>query len=112
MRSTNETLGQRIRKRRIALGMNQGELAKLLGVQQAAVSRLENDGIKHPGNLMEIAKALKTNQGYLSGILDERVADATDEQIEVFQKFLRLSSHDQRGVTAFIDASIESGDDS
>lgn len=56
------TLGERIRKRRTALGLSQAELARRVGVKREAVSQWENGASKglKPENLLKTADVLGT----------------------------------------------------
>nr|1SQ8_A Chain A, dh434 [Phage 434] len=51
-------MGERIRARRIQLGLNQAELAQKVGVDQQAIEQLENGKAKRPRFLPELARAL------------------------------------------------------
>jgi len=74
----NNTLGDRIKSRRQALGLSQSELSKLLSCTQAALSQYEN-GNREPGlnDLSSIAKYLKTTTDYLLGLTDVATTDGT-----------------------------------
>lgn len=67
----NNTLGDRIKSRRQALGLSQSELSKLLSCTQAALSQYEN-GNREPGlkDLTNIANCLNTTTDYLLGLTD------------------------------------------
>ena len=67
------TIGQRIKERRLALGMTVDELAKKLGKNRATVYRYESDEIKDMplSVLVPLAKALYTTPGYLMGLSPE-----------------------------------------
>lgn len=60
------TLGERLKAERIKKGVSQDELAKLLGVEQSYISKLEN-GIKTPSNgtLIALAKYFGVTTDYL-----------------------------------------------
>lgn len=59
-----QDFGTFIKEKRIARGLSQGEVAKLLGISQAAYCRYEN-GLRDPGlNMVKaIAKVLKFKPG-------------------------------------------------
>lgn len=63
------TIGDRIRSRRLELGMNAGTLAQKLGVNRATIYRYENNEIeKLPTSVLEpLAKALLTSPAELLG---------------------------------------------
>lgn len=65
------TLGNRIKSRRQALGFNQTDLARKLNCTQAALSQYEN-GSREPGlhDLSNIACCLNTTTDYLLGLTD------------------------------------------
>lgn len=63
------TVGNRIREKRLELGLSVEELASMLGKNRATVYRYENGDIENmPTSLLEpIAKALHTTPSYLMG---------------------------------------------
>lgn len=65
------TLGNRIKNRRMALNLSQSELSKQLNCTQAALSQYEN-GNREPGlkDLANIAHCLQTTTDYLLGLTD------------------------------------------
>lgn len=58
-------VGQRLRRRRFLMGLNQEELARKLGVSQQAVQKWETGGAPRGNRLGEIAKALDITLEYL-----------------------------------------------
>lgn len=66
-------IGQRIKKRRIDLGMSAEELAAVVGLSPATVYRYENGYIKKidTNKLTPFAKALNTTEKYLMGWTDD-----------------------------------------
>lgn len=74
------TLGQRIRERRIELGLSQAELGKKLGgLSRAAVCSVEKD--KEDLTLERVrkyAEALECEPGYLAGWLSSPNSKATE----------------------------------
>lgn len=64
--------GDRVRARREALNLSQVELAKLLGIDQSVLSKLENGHRVAKGAAMQegLAGALKTSLAYLRGQTD------------------------------------------
>lgn len=74
--------GRRIKDRRKALGLNQGDLADAIAVTQAAVSRYES-GENNPTAdvLIELAQVLKTSTDWLLGRTnnpDQLVSESLD----------------------------------
>lgn len=57
------TVGSLVRKRRVLLGLKQSELAELLGIGQASLSRIES-GERYPSRRVRIAlyRALDLNE--------------------------------------------------
>ena len=64
-----ETIGERIRNRRIAMGLSVDEVAKRLGKNRATVYRYESNEIENlPLSILEpLAKVLGVDQAYLMG---------------------------------------------
>lgn len=61
-----------IRRRRLELGITQGEFAKRLGIWQKQASELENGVfVQSADRIVEIAKALETTPDYLFGFREE-----------------------------------------
>lgn len=66
-------IGERIRERRLFLGMTQDELAQITNyTSKSAISRIEN-GLNEvsPSKLAVFADALHTTPQYLSGFVDD-----------------------------------------
>lgn len=72
------TFGQRLRKQREHLALTQQELADRMAMRQAAISRLERDGVPNPGAdiLKRLARALQCSIDYLVGLYDDAPAPA------------------------------------
>ncbi len=64
-----ETIGERIRNRRVAMGLSVDEVAKRLGKNRATVYRYESNEIENlPLSILEpLAKVLGVDQAYLMG---------------------------------------------
>lgn len=90
--------GNRIRERRVALGMSQEELAQKLGYKgRSAVSELER-GKNSVRNAMveKLAAALETTPGYILGfekddLIEELVSELQDASPDVIRTFLDLA---------------------
>lgn len=70
-------IGERIRERRLYLGMTQDELAQITNyTSKSAISRIEN-GLNEvsPSKLAVFADALQTTPYYLSGYIDDPSTD-------------------------------------
>ena len=88
-------IGERLRKLRKDKKLNQSELGSILGVQNAAVSRYENDKDDPSDKIkVEIAKYFNISLDYLLGVIDEPVSCYNEE------KFLRLPEHLTKEETA------------
>ena len=73
-----QSLGERIRQRRMSLGLSQGELAIASGMSLNNVHKLENGRVTHPRveTVQALAQALAIP---LSGLLGEPPADFREE---------------------------------
>lgn len=81
------SIGQRIKKRRIELGMTQDELAALVGYKtRSAVNKIELDerDVKH-SQIVVFAKALKTTPHYLIGWLDDPLSEVEKQLVVDFR---------------------------
>lgn len=102
-------IGDRIRRRREALGMTQDELARAAGYKsRSSINKIEVDGRGLPQKkIVDIAKALKVTPSYLMGWEDEEVATLTAMQEEVMSKFLLLTEEHQMVVKSIVDTLTE-----
>jgi transcriptional regulator with XRE-family HTH domain len=69
-----EIFGTRLRRRRMALGLNQPQLAARLGWQAATLSRYERGRYQRTmsfARLRQLAQALQTTTDYLLGLSNE-----------------------------------------
>ena len=80
------TVGQRIRERRLELGLSQEDLGKLLGgISRAAVCNVEKDKKEMTlDRVRRYAKALHCTPGYLAGWVEY----ANDRAIQMYQNYL------------------------
>ena len=70
-----KTTGEKIRERRMQLGLTQTELANKIGVTLRTITKYEKQGITPRGsNLRELAKALGVSELYLS---NDEIEDVT-----------------------------------
>ena len=85
-------IGERIRRKREALGMSQDELAKKCGyASRVSISKIESDSRGLPiDKVTLIAKALRVTPAYLMGWEDEDGNEIVDDEhtyiIETFQQ--------------------------
>ena len=70
-------MSERIRERRKALGLTQGDLAQKLGLQTSAVAKYENGRVENIKRsvILKMAQVLECSPSYLMGI------DETDDAI-------------------------------
>jgi len=67
------TLGQRIKARRKELGLSQGRLGELAGLDQTVISKLERGDVQETARIAQLADALQCDALWLSsGRLPER----------------------------------------
>lgn len=73
MEKRQHLIGERIRRRRMALGMMQNDLSDAVDMPQGHISRLERGRFVtiHPDHLVDIAQALKTSTDFLLGLTTE-----------------------------------------
>lgn len=65
------SMGPRIRERLSAIGRNQADLARAIGVSPQAISKLVQGGTAETPKLYQIARFLETTPEYLSGESDD-----------------------------------------
>ncbi|MBJ7539094.1 helix-turn-helix domain-containing protein [Marinomonas sp. C1424] len=66
------TIADRIKQKRIEQELTQAKLAKLVGISQQALQKIEDGSTQKPRDLVEIASALKCTAEWLkSGVLSE-----------------------------------------
>ena len=72
-RPFQQEIGRRMRRRRMALGLMQNDLAERAQIPQAHVSRFERGDFDtmNPERLAMLARALRTTTDYLLGLSDE-----------------------------------------
>jgi transcriptional regulator with XRE-family HTH domain len=105
-----ETLGDRIRRFRLAKGLTQTELAKLLGVPQQTVTYYEVRGVSPPPQLLvAIADALDVSTDVLLG--RKKAPDRGESEPmgsarrqHRLKRLGELPPHDQEAVFKIIDA--------
>lgn len=88
------TTGQKIRSRRIELGLSVDQLAERLGKNRATVYRYESDAIKdYPSSVLEsIAKALMLTPGDLIGSVEEKRIVLQPEEEMLVRNYRKLNS--------------------
>lgn len=88
------TTGQKIRTRRIELGLSVDQLAERLKKNRATIYRYESDAIKdYPASVLEsIAKALMLTPGDLIGSVDEKKIVLQSEEEMLIKNYRKLNS--------------------
>ena len=68
-----KSMGQRLKMRRLQIGLPQIEVAELAGIARPHLARLENDKIAEPHRalIFKLAKVLQTSEAFLEGITDD-----------------------------------------
>ena len=94
-------IGDRIKQRRIELGIEVDDLAKKIGKSRATIYRYENGDIRDmPTTILEpIAKALQCSPAYLMG-WDDTPPTSQNPHIE---KYYQLNNDNQQTVNNLID---------
>jgi len=84
-----KTVGMRIKKRRLAMGMTQEEMAEKLCCNKSLISQYENDKVDIKGSvIVELAELLETTTGYL--LSGEKGSNLDDEEEELLRLFSLL----------------------
>lgn len=98
MADTGAIFRGRLRDRRKAVGLSQGELANILGVAQSYVSQIESGRSGPPtiDRAFDMARACETSVDYLIGLTDDPLPNAgallPEHALEVMESMRRLSS--------------------
>jgi transcriptional regulator with XRE-family HTH domain len=114
MKHDKNSVGQRIKERRAALGMSQRDLAAALGYSHhSTVARIETGQVDlSQSRLVQFAETLHTTPAWLMG-WEKEPEDLADLAASILQnpellarieKILSLSAADQRAVWALVDA--------
>ena len=65
------TFAKKVKEKRLALGLNQGELAKAAGLKQPDISKIELGLISETVKILGLARALKCSPYWLTGMDEE-----------------------------------------
>lgn len=76
-----QTVGERLRQAREALGWTQSELAKRCGVDRTYIANIETGRSTRPEHMAEIARVLKVSPGWLAYGADW-LDDLTPEELQ------------------------------
>lgn len=82
-------IGDKIKKRRLELGLTVDELAEKIGKDRATVYRYESKQIESlPITIIKpLAEALQTSEAYLMGWEEEQTVELTKHEIEVIKAY-------------------------
>ena len=112
-------IGDRIKKRRLELGMTQDELAKAAGYKwRSSINKIELGGQKLPQIQIEkIAKALKVTPSYLAGWEEEEyiteegkprlMSELLAQDEEMLEKYFKLSVENRETLIGIIDTLLQ-----
>lgn len=86
------TIGQRIKKRRLELGMSQEELAKKIGYSsRSSINKIELDVQQlRQSKIMDIAQALNTTTAYIMGWEDVEASNVIIDRDEYLKKIMKI----------------------
>lgn len=99
------TIGERIKNRRIEMGLTQTELAQKIGFKtKTAICKIETDDRElRQSKIKPIAEALDTTVEYIMGWTDEEPKPTMNkEQREIIEGYDRLSEADKKLVRDMI----------
>jgi transcriptional regulator with XRE-family HTH domain len=82
MTETASIDGERVRARRIQLGLTQGELARRVGFRQQSLGPIEKGKVRRTGYLLELAEALNVSPEWLMGKTDDMTPEPVDQRIK------------------------------
>ena len=92
-----DTLGARVRNRRLSKGWTQEQLARRAGTNQAVIQKIENGKSLRPRKIDDIANVLEVNPAWLM-FGDEKATPLTDEAREVAEMWMTLSEGERERV--------------
>lgn len=106
------SIGERIKARRIELGMSQDELAKKIGYKsRSSINKIEIGSLQlRQKKIKEIAVALETTPSYIMGWDEEKPAsnNETDLSNEFIKLFTQLTSEERKLILAQIKGILSS----
>lgn len=96
------TIGERIKNRRIELGMSQDEVAKKCGYKsRSSVQKIEASRDLPSRKISLMAKALECSESYLMGW--KEAPEFTTETGDVIELFSQCSDEQKKRVLAYIE---------
>lgn len=98
--------GQRIKRRRIELGFQQGELARMVGMSQSALSEVESGESKLPSadKLIKLSKVLMVTQEWIVTGVDGDLEVLSKEEEKAFAKLRKLTPDQRAAFLAMLDS--------
>ncbi len=75
-------VSERFVERREAAGLSQSALARIVGIGQSSVNRIETGETRSPRNLRELARAIQTTPEYLLGETDDPSPQLGEKRLE------------------------------
>lgn len=116
-------IGDRIKKRRIELGLSQDELAAMLGYKsRSSINKIERDGQNLPQpKIVEIARALFVSSSYIMGWeqspelfygIDSKIFDdkvhlmVSKEEEALIKKYRQLDADGKEDINDLIDSKL------
>lgn len=113
-------IGDKIKERRIELGLSQGELARLVGyADKSAIAKIESNSRDIPQNKVKIfAKCLMTTVPYLleleepgsnlnEKIIAELFSQNNNRDLQYIRKYISLPLEEKKAVENIIDVIYE-----
>lgn len=102
------TIGSRIVESREAKGLNQKQLAKLVGVSSAVMSHWELDENKpNAEKIVLLCKALDISASYLLDFHNDESFKASQEEMEIIRKYRSLRTSERNELKAALDTLTE-----
>lgn len=106
------TIGERIKKRRLELGMSQDELARIMGYKsRSSINKIETQGQELPiKRVHQLAEALHTTPEYIMG-WEEKPKDELDQgahKIKITKSDGKIIVFDTSAIVKAINKALES----
>ena len=98
------TIGERIKQRRLELGLSQEELAKRVGYKsRSSINKLELSRELPSSKISQMAKALDTTEAYLMGWEYDYVFEGKDNELHTIETaYKRLTPGNKKLVEGLI----------
>lgn len=88
-----ESIGDRIRSRRLELRISQEELAELVGVSQTSISKIESDPTRSTKHVLKFAEVLKCTAEWLQHGDNKEDSELKDKALLSFGKKSKRQKH-------------------